>query len=87
MKEELEKSNISVPIVFIESGADEEYPVIRADDYQMGKTLGKESAERNVSRGQIGYYSGRKNGQGQYAESRYRGVTDSFKSIGEGNVK
>ena len=82
MKEELKKSNISVPIVFIESGADEEYPVIRADDYQMGKTLGKKVlSEMLPEDGPIIILGERMDRDGM--QSRYRGVTDALKASGE----
>ena len=82
MKEELKKSNISVPIVFIESGADEEYPVIRADDYQMGKTLGKKVlSEMLPEDGPIIILGERMDRDSM--QSRYRGVTDALKASGE----
>ena len=82
MKEELKKSNISVPIVFIESGADEEYPVIRADDYQMGKTLGKKVlSEMLPEDGPIIILGERMDRDSM--QSRYCGVTDALKASGD----
>ena len=82
MKEELKKSNISVPIVFIESGVGEEYPVIRADDYRMGKTLGKKVlSEMLPEDGPIIILGERMDRDSM--QSRYRGVTDALKASGE----
>ena len=82
MKEELKKSNISVPIVFIESGADEEYPVIRADDYQMGKTLGKKVLSEMLPEDGPVIILGERMDRDSM-QSRYRGVTDALKASGE----
>ena len=82
MKEELKKSNISVPMVFIESGAGEEYPVIRADDYQMGKTLGKKVLSEMLPEDGPVIILGERMDRDSM-QSRYRGVTDVLKASGE----
>ena len=82
MKEELKKSNISVPIVFIESGASEEYPVIRADDYQMGKTLGKKVLSEMLPEDGPVIILGERMDRDSM-QSRYCGVTDALKAFGE----
>lgn len=41
-KRELAAMSLSVPVIFVETGAGNSYPVIRADDYAMGKALGEE---------------------------------------------
>lgn len=82
MKEELKKSNISVPMVFIESGVGEEYPVIRADDYRMGKTLGKKVlSEMLPEDGPIIILGERMDRDSM--QNRYCGVTDALKASGE----
>ena len=82
MKEELKKSNISVPMVFIESGVGEEYPVIRADDYQMGKTLGKKVLSEMLPEDGPVIILGERMDRDSM-QSRYRGVTDALKASGE----
>lgn len=46
MQEKLTDAGITVPLVFVESGAGDAYPVIRADDYQMGVTLANAVLEK-----------------------------------------
>ena len=82
MKEELKKSNISVPMVFIESGVGEEYPVIRADDYQMGKTLGKKVLSEMLPEDGPVIILGERMDRDSM-QSRYCGVTDALKASGE----
>ena len=82
MEEELKKNRITVPVVFVESGAGEEYPVVRAGDYQMGKTLGeKVLSEMLPGDGPI-IILGEKM-ERDSVQSRYQGVTDTLKTSGE----
>lgn len=41
IQEVLENMMISIPIIFVETGAGDSFPVIRSDDYAMGKALGR----------------------------------------------
>mgnify|MGYP000205326564 CR=1 FL=1 len=41
IQEVLENMMISIPIIFVETGAGDSFPVIRSDDYAMGKALGE----------------------------------------------
>lgn len=41
MRKELGGMSFSVPLVFVETGAGNEYPTVRTDDYQMGYDLGE----------------------------------------------
>lgn len=41
IQEALENMMISIPIIFVETGAGDSFPVIRSDDYAMGKALGE----------------------------------------------
>ena len=82
MQEELKRNRITVPVVFVESGAGEEYPVIRADDYRMGKTLGKKVLSEVLPEdGPIIILGERMDRDSM--QSRYRGVTDALKASGE----
>ena len=49
LQQKLADEKITVPLVFVETGAGDAYPVIRADDYQMGKMLGKAILEESKS--------------------------------------
>lgn len=69
-------------MVFIESGAGEEYPVIRADDYQMGKTLGKKVLSEMLPEDGPVIILGERMDRDSM-QSRYRGVTDVLKASGE----
>lgn len=40
IQEVLENMMISIPIIFVETGAGDSFPVIRSDDYAYGKGLG-----------------------------------------------
>ena len=41
LRKELGGMSFSVPLLFVETGAGNEYPVVRTDDYQMGYELGE----------------------------------------------
>lgn len=41
LRKELGGMSFSVPLLFVETGAGNEYPIVRTDDYQMGYELGE----------------------------------------------
>ena len=56
IQEALENMMISIPIIFVETGAGDSFPVIRSDDYAMGKALGEavlEDMERTKAPGKV----------------------------------
>ena len=82
MQEELKKIRITVPVIFVESGAGEEYPVVRADDYQMGKTLGEKVVSEMLPVDGPVIILGERMDRDS-VQSRYQGVTDALKTSGE----
>lgn len=82
MQEELKKARITVPVIFAESGAGEKYPVISANDYQMGKTLGNAVLSELSSESGPVIILGEKM-ERDSVQKRYQGVTDALKSSGK----
>lgn len=82
MQEKLKEVQITVPIIFVESGAGEEYPVIRSDDYQMGRTLGEEVVKELSSADGPILILGEKINRDS-VQSRYQGVMEALKASGQ----
>lgn len=85
MQEKLKDAKVTVPLIFVDSGAGEAYPVIRSNDYQMGKELGKailkDLSDENTPILILGEQMDRDN-----IMLRYQGLTDCLKENGKGDL-
>ena len=81
----LEEENITVPLVFVETGAGDAYPVIRADDYQMGRMLGNAILEDNITENAPILILGEKTERDSVG-LRLQGLTDVLKEEGKDSL-
>lgn len=75
----MEKMLISVPIIFVETGAGDSYPVIRSDDYAMGKALGEavlQDMEQTGTSGKVTIIT--ENMERDSVSLRYKGIKDTL---------
>lgn len=75
----MEKMLISVPIIFVETGAGDSYPVIRSDDYAMGKALGEavlQDMEQTGISGKVTIIT--ENMERDSVSLRYKGIKDTL---------
>ena len=75
----MEKMLISVPIIFVETGAGDSYPVIRSDDYAMGKALGEavlQDMEQTGTPGKVTIIT--ENMERDSVSLRYKGIKDTL---------
>lgn len=83
IQEALENMMISIPIIFVETGAGDSFPVIRSDDYAMGKALGEavlEDMERTKAPGKVTIIT--ENMERDSVNLRYKGLRDTLKNSG-----
>lgn len=85
LQQKLADEKITVPLVFVETGAGDAYPVIRADDYQMGKMLGKAILEESKLEDVPILILGEKM-ERDSVQLRYEGLTDVFKEAGKSDL-